>query len=66
MRDRLIPCDGSDFAFYMVHEGREWVSRMYYQGEPLHVEFRERTPELLKLAMAEWLARLATRARALQ
>lgn len=61
----LIHCDGSDFAFSLVQDGREWVAVPYYRGESLSVEFRESSPELVRIAIAEWLARLAINARAL-
>jgi len=66
MRGCLIPCDGSEFGFRIGQDGTEWVAVLYFRGEPLRSEFREATPELLKLAMAEWVARLSADARALQ
>lgn len=66
MTDRLIHCDGSDFAFSLVQDGRDWVSVPYYRGESLSIEFRESSPANLQLAIAAWLLRLSLDPRARQ
>lgn len=64
MNRQLIRCDGSDFAFTLMQDGRQWVAIPHYRGQSLAIEFREDSPELVQLAIAAWLLQLTVDARA--